>query len=669
MRSFPFAPWVIALGIVFASSFTVLGQPQDGARKIPPEDPTVQLLLEADLRDPSQEAAVRQLAEQAQPLLQSLSEEQRARLRQSLAKQTAASAQLTFGQFQTAVTLMEGIGEPAASIQNLVEAWLKVRPIDRLSVDEAQFCLLKSLPGDDSRRSFTATWTGRLVPPSTGDYVFSTTPINVNQALGRHETVRHSVKVSLNGQPVLDASPDKWAFEGTPVTLQARQAIPIRVDVEYQAAPGADTDAASPSALLFWAGPGFGRSIVSPQALFLPAVDENGVLADYRWEENQRPVAVSQPCRSIDFAWRGPSDIAPRNPELVAQLTNRLWQVATSPDYLGNCASGELTHVFLQDVRAATYLSSDQRRQFLQILIQQPNLLRLASRSQVLQAYRAFRFGAEEDALDMVGTWMQLQKDTAPQLSIDFFQDNRSPFWNLGECLAQLPSQQVNDFRDSYLETSNGGCSLPAAYALGYAFASLRNATSNSTRTDRADTGRSPQPASDYFKEWVEFLDNRIAGETVQGEARVNWLLARAHAEEIPRVAIRKGAAVREELFSGIGWINEARLVAEIDHTQQRLAQEVVARFAAYGMWSDAENEMQSRVMPAEAARWKSELVRLKSAADSRLSSEQRRVHESKLTEFERRRQAAADRRDDAAVQRYTARIEQLRASLSPRIE
>ena len=62
---------------------------------------------------------------------------------------------------------------------------------------------------------------------------------------------------------------------------------------------------------------------------------------------------------------------------------------------------------------------------------------------------------------------------------------------------------------------------------------------------------------------WIERLEARLADESLTGDRRVNWLLARAQAEEIRRGRPHEHYLTVERPLAGRAWIEEATLVAE----------------------------------------------------------------------------------------------------------
>jgi hypothetical protein len=447
--------------------------------------------------------------------------------------------------------------------QDLVAAWVHAQGVDHLTIEQAEWCLQQVLPKKVDRKAFSATWIGVLTPRRSATYVFSTTPINVNKAIG-NDAVRETMSVTLAGNQVLNTNPDQpgaadakkserkqlsassiataWEWKGQPIPLQAGRAVPIRVDVTYACRRANPTDA--PSAMLFWEAPGMDRRSIAGEMLTLPNGSAGGLQAAYSWKEETQPITVTEQDPTLDFAWATPADIAPRAPAVVRQLTDRIWQLATSPAYLGDCTSRNVSHIYFDDASSIEYLTSTQRKEFTQLLVQHPDLLALANKEQLVRIYRSLRFGAEDESLDLLGLWMHRHANIEPEITAEFFHVNRQSFVELADCITRQLPNQYKLLKERYLETSDGRCVLPAAYTLSYSFAMAANSAaaampkgpiqatreSKSNRSGNASiaTASSPAAPDALSNDWVKLVEAKLNDKSMVGNLRVNWLLARA---------------------------------------------------------------------------------------------------------------------------------------------
>ena len=176
-------------------------------------------------------------------------------------------------------------------------------------------------------------------------------------------------------------------------------------------------------------------------------------------------------------------------------------------------------------------MTSAQRAQLLQaisstkLFVGKNSFLRRLSLFQVSRVYEIFRPGAENEALDMLGTWMQWSyplrplfsnenevasplgtfDSDVPQDNHSFFALNRRRAFNLADQLTFEHPGAINTIEEKYLEKTDASSSLGAAYVLAYSY---------------AFRGK--------LQDWIDKLDKRLSKEFVRPEAHVDWLLARA---------------------------------------------------------------------------------------------------------------------------------------------
>jgi hypothetical protein len=135
------------------------------------------------------------------------------------------------------------------------------------------------------KHGFAAVWSGSLVAPVTGDYLFES---DVSQRIEVEVAGRRPMKVDGSGLKRL----------GT-VALEAGRPVPIRVAYEHG---GGDAHAR-----LFWTPPGGKREIVPPGA-FLPSGDEiAGSLAATDPRGREREASLRRSRGGIELAIAGPA--------------------------------------------------------------------------------------------------------------------------------------------------------------------------------------------------------------------------------------------------------------------------------------------------------------------------------------------------------------------------
>lgn len=583
----------------------------------------------------------------------------------------AKDAVHSFEELQARIAVENTSQKPEEPSLDLIEQWVDSRGLEQLTIDELQWCLQQSLPSEQGRKEFSVTWTGLLTPPHDGEYTFSVSPINVNAP--SRERVRHSITASVAGTQVLETlhadaaeQPDEktpsragrqlsvvpqWKPAGDAISLQAGKAVPITVKMSYSCAEIAARNA--PSAILFWEGPGINRQVV-PSKVLSGTDGKPDLRVEYRWPFGTEERLIAQEDENIDFVVSSSAAIAPRNPEFIKQLSDRIFELATSKAYLDQCATGKIEHIYCQDESATNGLTSNQREQFLKVLASRPKLLTAMKNEQLVRLYQQFRFGAEEQALDIAGLWMQVHADIAPEITIDFFKENRQPYWELGQLIGgQLP-EHVKLLQDRYLVLEDGRCVLPVAYTLSYA-------TLVGDRMQPPEIDPKQEPISAY-RDWVELLTEELNNDSLTGNLRVNWLLAKAQASEAQATISQGEGRVRENYLSGLDSIIEARVDAEDAPVLTRLWLEEIARLATMNQERRVAEGLEAAadaVASQTISIWRNKTNLIAKARKDRLQADKLNRKEAYVTTIERRRERAARQNDEESVKRYDQILQQ----------
>lgn len=652
----PMQQWGVAE--VLAGAEHLGGELVDDADRAVLAQRAASLLLDVGLEEIGEYATIRRLVETATPAFGSLSDEQRKRLEGLLTVSEGSEDAATFDQLQARVALLNGLDKHDEIAVGAVGKWLGSRDLSSLGVEQVAWCLQESLPRRSGVKAFSVVWTGTLTPPRSGKYEFSTTPININRA--GQDYVKHSLVVHVGSVEVLRTPqeppstagagdvrggsrlPVEWQPIGIAVDLMANQAVPIRVEMRYEAArPSA---AAPPSAILCWKGPGLERQAIAPRTLTGPQGEPDGLRAEYRWGVNQQEQAADEDVAVADVVWLTPESIAPRNPKLVQRLSDRLWSLATSEEYLQQCAAAEARHVYIQSPQAAGLLSSVQRQQFLSTIAARPEFLESMTAEQLQRLFSMFRFGAEPASIDLVGGWSDVHSNEVSVLqttpsSVGFFARNYDAYARLGQCLAWQSPAELQQLQDEWVEDDDGRCRLPVAKILGFGFA-----------------------ARGELRSWIVLLDEKLADDVVAGDARVTWLLARSHAEELARSGNSLISRGKLQLDAGRPWLDEAELIAESDEVQRRVVAEQVCRLAGLGKWDAARNKLAQHAH--DPSLWEVGLKRLEAASRAQVIHQQLRRHQLRLAELRRRERAARTQGNSLDAEKYAERISAAEAGI-----
>lgn len=566
-----------------------------------------------------------------------------------------------------------------ASREALLVGWLTVRSINET--------LLAGMPPDPSARarevawlgatldeagprtdSFSVQWSGSIQAPTDGNYTFSTTPINVNaEGIHHHEghapvpdhpghadgphahlgTVQQRFTVWIDGQQVLQAEGEEWMQQQQAVSLAAGQKRSLRVELSYHRNDRPFVRIRTPMARLLWEGPGITRQPVPESALFPPQGDGQGLSAVYRYTANGQENTMTQREAQIDRVWPRGRSLVPKYAAYQRPVVELFWSLVSDPTYVTACETAAQRHVLLQPdgegpaLQAAELLSLSQQAAWARLLLERPKLLHTAAFEAVAAVYWNSRVAAPQESLEVLATWCQMHPDVELAFGDDeqFFRLNLLPYQLLadGVTLQYPPHQQLLEER--YLELPDGGCCLPVASILAYAHVE-----------------------EDHFHEWVERLDAVLADESLPGDRRVSWLLARAQAEELRRARPqwrRYEFAITPVFLAGRGWLETALLEAQSEAVGLRAFRDLIARLAIQDETRPgalALLETAARRYPAaqqSLADWRSGIERLDDLARQDRLRQEEQAQQAYAAALERRRQRSLERSDPQAAGRY----------------
>jgi hypothetical protein len=505
--------------------------------------------------------------------------------------------------------------------------------------------------------SFSVQWSGLLNAPQSGDYTFYISPININAGF-KPNPVKFRMTVSVAGQLILesnpgdsgtasfpgykpDAKPPEWTSQSKPVTLTSGQPVSLQVTVSADVIRGLPSGILH--AMLFWQRPGVPKSLVPASSLTLPSGGP-GLQAIYSWTGQGQAQSLTRTDPVIDFAWTNSSILLSENTTVANQAADEMWQAMTAAAFLTTLTGPPAAlHPFFKDASdAASGLTTARRQAFLDSVLQNPTLLDAVDAKSAARFYEAFRMGAPEKALDAFGTWATRHADLACDFSDDrFFDgDNRAAMADMAAFTTlQLPDQ-VARLQNQYLQLPNGQCVLPVAYTLSYSYLGQRK-----------------------IADWIALLDAKLADPTVTGDLRVNWLLARAHAQELVRNP-SKHYPLRWPFpaswpLDGRKYLDQALQAAQSAGVKMRVAREIVGRLAAARQFDAATAFVQQLVgslpddQKAVASNWATQLAAF--AADQ--ARQPIRAKQAYLKTLQSRRSRAAQNGDTATVTRYDALI------------
>lgn len=502
---------------------------------------------------------------------------------------------------------------------------------------------------------FAVEWNGFLTPTKTGEHVFSVSPINVNSKNPGAPT-RFSMTVSINRNVVLNSIPDTaipatpgtpvadWISTSSPVTLEAGQPVEIKVTAN------ADILADRTSmlhAVLFLQGPGERPAVVSPGNLTTSGPGNPGLVATYTWNSEGQPQSLTRTEPNIDAAWTSMPLLLANDVTLGRKGADEMWNYLKHESFLRTCMASRLKHPFLNEPNGTSAgLTSARRDTFNGILLQNPELFDTLTAKKAVEFYQAYRLGAPDSALDVFGAWAGRQADLTCNFTTDseFDADNRRMLAHMAMLTTlQLPSHAMR-LQNEYLQMADGRCSLPVAYILAASY---------------HGRGR--------LHEWTAYLDDRLSNKSLGGDQRVNWLIARAEAEEIrylpQELDIELGVHVHSRALDGRGYLDQALQAAQSPTVKTRVAQEIVARLV-WGSQFQAAHDLLTQTASSLPSDQQEILTALQTQVSSLMASQQEATkdqaaaaREAYVSTLRKRRDQASARGDTAAVSRYSGLI------------
>jgi len=597
-----------------------------------------------------------------------LTKEEKASLLADISKQRGAIGELSFLDMQVGLRAMRVLRgtkthEAIAAPRKFMGDWLRTQDFTSLTDKQLRICMAESRlpmgPKDQERviGGFRVEWSGQLTPSRSGAHVFSISPIDTNMEDSEHFH-RQTMSVWIDNQLVIDAKPGAWDSEGAPLDLTAGTPATIRVQLKCEYSP--HRRRVPVAAILSWKSPRRAKEVVPTTALTTPDGKSPGLQAECHWEVQGTERMASERVSNLDCILKDSTPCS--HGDVFAQLADELLQRCKASESLqplvgekdpkGAYHSGSGKRL----LRCLSLCTSSQRAAHLEHLLE----VDIAHTANILRAakpnlfYELARFGAEEQAIDLIGTSMQFGSDFNRSYydlymtgHLRGFQGNRrqylkrSLYHEFANTLVWEHPPSFSRLEDRYLEMADGSCCLPVAYTLAYGYL-----------------------VQGQMEAWIELLDSKLEDPAITGDRRVNWLIARAQAEEIRRSPARRDSLGGGRIMAGKDWLVEAQLIAESDNALLWVLRERITRLLATGQWDSARQLMQQNANPAFQAKyskWQTTIDEMEQASVDLQKRHQVEAQQAYLTELKRRRQRGADAGAD--VSRYDSLIEKVTAA------
>lgn len=566
-----------------------------------------------------------------------------------------------FAEVLAKVMILKRLDTPPAVVLQQAQLWVAAGgTLTQVPQNDLVYDVVRQMFGSPSviTGSFSASWSGRLTAPQSGDYTFSISPINVNAAYKRHP-IKVRVTFSVAGQLLLQSipgdmgqapfpgyhdttPPSDWTSQAQAVTLTAGQPVSIQVSMTEIAKtllpPG------TLHAVLYWQGPGVSYSPVPATSFALPDGSGPGLQATYSWTSEGKQQTLTRTDPMIDSVWTNSAVLLAQNTTVPNQIADQMWQGLTSPSYLATLTGppAQLHPFFGAADDVSIGLATARRQAFLNLILQNPSLLNPVDVPTAVRFYQAFRMGAPDTALEVFGTWAARYANYASDFSDSryFDADSRLALADMAAFVTQQFPSQAAVLQNQYLQTADGRCVLPVAYTLSYSYLSQKKQ-----------------------RDWIAFLDAKLADPTLTGDLRVNWLLARAHIQELMRNP-SKHYPLRWPFpaswpIDGIGYLTQALNAAQSAPVKLRVAREIIGRYASAAQFQDATALLQQIVGSLPDAQktivtaWQQELTTFVAYKQQQPT----RAKQTYLKELQARRSQAASHGDSATVTHYDTLI------------
>jgi hypothetical protein len=504
--------------------------------------------------------------------------------------------------------------------------------------------------------SFSVDWYGLLNPAQSGDYRFSISPININSAY-KQIPFTFTMKVSIGGHVVLDSTPGaskdqsawpdarEWISQSGFVNLTAGHPVLLQVTASVDAPQ--QLPSGMLHAMLYWEGPRFSQSLV-PADNLTTITGQPGLAATYSWKINGAKQILRRVDASIDFAWTNSSILLSENTSEANQAAEAMWRTMTAPEFLTMLSGPPMQlHPFLKDADdASSGLSTRKRQEFCDLLLQNPGLLDVVDAKLIVRFYEAFRIGNTDKALKVFGIWAARHADLPCEISNDrvFDGDTRFALATMAIHTTQQLPDHATTLQSQYLRLPNGHCVLPVAYTLMY---------SHLGRGKLAD--------------WIAFLDSKLDDPGLNGDARVNWLLAKAQAHEHRQSSARhypfRFPMPASQPLDSRGDLDDAFEAAKSPQSKVRVAGEILGRLTYSGQYQAAKDflstiaDSQPAAQKAVVTAWHQQVDGFVTDFQHSLKNRPIVAKQAYLNTLKARRDKAADNKDMAAVRRYEGLI------------
>lgn len=528
-------------------------------------------------------------------------------------------------------------GFTAANRADAFVAWMAAKEWRSLDINSLYNLYQWVSPDALNPQRFSARWNGLLTAPATGAYTLRQVPV--------YKGANCRLKVVIDGQIVLDStqkSSDGSSFVTRPVQLVAGEAVPIQVDLVHQAsriAPIYDFSESAPMAVLTWKL-GQAAEAIIPTAAYTPPQEfaeagVHGLKGQYFGNLEFGDLRSTRLDPALDMVWSWPP-VAPVHQEEASAVLAACKTKLLNGQFLSQSAAGRTKIIHYHMWRIAYHLTAAERRQLVEILRGQPEILRVITPAIMGRMMQAIYMLPGDEHIDLLGEWALARPQPHSRAGVypgygegHYQALNTDFYWLMGRFMQGPYAPDAETLCDKYLERPDGTCNLAVAYAAAYA--SRLNGTPG---------------------KFIHRLDERINDRSVSGDKLVTWLIARAFAT---------GAVPgRLEPLAGYSDLESAFVAAENKDQKLWVLEEIVARLSSVNKGAKAKalieehrGEFTTQSQQQAMAQWTKKADELATTYTNQLAAQKVAAKTAYSKELERRRKAATDRGDQAAAARF----------------
>ena len=545
---------------------------------------------------------------------------------------------------------------PKAQTAQLALQWMEANEWELLSLND-QVDLLEFLDAPlFSNKRFSARWTGFLRAPTSEDYVFE------QFCLGEAEG---SMVVKIDGKQVLDTSnglQDETVYRSEPIAMKAGKRVAIEVNYVFNARAMTAPDSVRrmrrfPIVVLQWESESVDQETI-PASVFSIADESNGnrkrrgrkfvagLKGEYFQDLEFSKLAGSRVDPNLEMFWETAS-VCSEHEDKKQEIVDACFKTIFSMDVAKDTRPGSRWVNSVSNL--AGHASCSQRMALVDHVLEHPSLLSKLAPGAICNLVGCTHALPTQRHLELLQKWGE-HRDPVTYLPVVYpvnlrgryrhFVENQGGIHRIGAYLIGCRWGDAEWLCENCLSKSGDDCNLCVAYVL--AFASRREGQGV----------------------WLtDLLDEKLADESITGEFRARWLLARATAAEFTGSGIPRPV-------KALPYLKEAFLLAESDQLKFVIFSEWTNRLYSIDMSSEAK-ALVDEYGPRFSAEQQELLAnraelgdRLRVAyEEARKDLENQAVPAEMVEDLERRLAGAQARGDSAEASQYQSALEAIRSA------